>query len=242
MAGDAAHSFPPTGGLGVNTGVADVHNLAWKIHAIEQDWTDQFFLATVSSERRPVALANATQSRFNEGKIFRLAGAILKPGTSAEQLMADPVSRQQIKQAIEDNYDHFHSDNLQLGYVYGKELTHGPNDYQKELIPGVRLPHTWISNQGQKISMLDLISGTEFVLIAPKDFTDKRSLDVQGVPILVQQLGRDFKDNAGDWGTLATPIGRAAILVRPDHHIVSVVATVDEAESAVGAYLRPTVS
>lgn len=31
LAGDAAHAFPPTGGLGLNTGLADVHNLAWKM-------------------------------------------------------------------------------------------------------------------------------------------------------------------------------------------------------------------
>src|SRR2546421_4893027 len=31
LAGDAAHSMPPTGGFGMNTGVQDVHNLAWKL-------------------------------------------------------------------------------------------------------------------------------------------------------------------------------------------------------------------
>jgi 2-polyprenyl-6-methoxyphenol hydroxylase-like FAD-dependent oxidoreductase len=34
LAGDAAHSFPPTGGLGLNSGLADVHNLAYKIAAV----------------------------------------------------------------------------------------------------------------------------------------------------------------------------------------------------------------
>ena len=31
LAGDAAHNMPPTGGFGGNTGVADAHNLAWKL-------------------------------------------------------------------------------------------------------------------------------------------------------------------------------------------------------------------
>ena len=31
LAGDAAHEMPPTGGFGMNTGVQDVHNLAWKL-------------------------------------------------------------------------------------------------------------------------------------------------------------------------------------------------------------------
>ena len=36
LAGDAAHRFPPTGGLGLNTGVADVHNLAWKLAWVDR--------------------------------------------------------------------------------------------------------------------------------------------------------------------------------------------------------------
>jgi 2-polyprenyl-6-methoxyphenol hydroxylase-like FAD-dependent oxidoreductase len=33
LAGDAAHRFPPAGGFGMNTGVQDAHNLAWKLAA-----------------------------------------------------------------------------------------------------------------------------------------------------------------------------------------------------------------
>ena len=40
LAGDAAHEMPPTGGFGLNTGVQDVHNLAWKLAAVLQVWLD----------------------------------------------------------------------------------------------------------------------------------------------------------------------------------------------------------
>lgn len=33
LAGDAAHRFPPAGGFGMNTGIQDAHNLAWKLAA-----------------------------------------------------------------------------------------------------------------------------------------------------------------------------------------------------------------
>jgi putative polyketide hydroxylase len=38
LAGDAAHHMPPTGGFGLNTGVQDVHNLAWKIAGVFHGW------------------------------------------------------------------------------------------------------------------------------------------------------------------------------------------------------------
>ncbi len=34
LAGDAAHRHSPMGGLGLNTGMQDVHNLAWKLAAV----------------------------------------------------------------------------------------------------------------------------------------------------------------------------------------------------------------
>ena len=43
-AGDAAHAFPPTGGLGLNTGIGDVHNLAYKLAAVHQGWASESVL------------------------------------------------------------------------------------------------------------------------------------------------------------------------------------------------------
>ena len=34
LCGDAAHAFPPAGGFGMNTGLQDAHNLAWKLAAV----------------------------------------------------------------------------------------------------------------------------------------------------------------------------------------------------------------
>jgi FAD binding domain len=69
LAGDAAHRFPPAGGFGMNTGVQDVHNLAWKLAAVLHGAIPQAALAFGLAldlprplqllQRRPLGLAMA---------------------------------------------------------------------------------------------------------------------------------------------------------------------------------------
>lgn len=54
IAGDAAHSHPPYGGYGVNTGFEDARNLGWKLAAVLQGWGGHALLDSYDSERRPV--------------------------------------------------------------------------------------------------------------------------------------------------------------------------------------------
>ena len=54
LAGDAAHVMPPTGGFGGNTGVADAHNLAWKLAMVLAARPAPALLDTYDAERRPV--------------------------------------------------------------------------------------------------------------------------------------------------------------------------------------------
>src|ERR1700719_807118 len=54
LAGDAAHEMPPTGGFGLNTGVQDVHNLAWKIAAVLRGRADETLLDSYHAERQPL--------------------------------------------------------------------------------------------------------------------------------------------------------------------------------------------
>jgi 2-polyprenyl-6-methoxyphenol hydroxylase-like FAD-dependent oxidoreductase len=54
LVGDAAHRFPPAGGFGLNTGVQDAHNLAWKLAAVLKGHCPSALLLTYDTERRPV--------------------------------------------------------------------------------------------------------------------------------------------------------------------------------------------
>jgi 2,4-dichlorophenol 6-monooxygenase len=65
LAGDAAHTFPPTGGLGLNTGVQDAHNLAWKLAWVMKGRASAELLQTYEIERKPVAQMNCDHSVQN---------------------------------------------------------------------------------------------------------------------------------------------------------------------------------
>ena len=54
VAGDAAHSHPPYGGYGVNSGLEDARNLGWKLAAVLQGWGGDALLDSYDAERRPV--------------------------------------------------------------------------------------------------------------------------------------------------------------------------------------------
>ncbi|MGZ8282070.1 MAG: FAD-dependent monooxygenase [Allosphingosinicella sp.] len=54
IAGDAAHSHPPYGGYGINTGFEDARNLGWKLAATLRGWGGPALLDSYDAERRPV--------------------------------------------------------------------------------------------------------------------------------------------------------------------------------------------
>lgn len=54
VAGDAAHIHPPTGAQGMNTGIQDAYNLAWKLAAAVRGRAGEGLLASYDTERRPV--------------------------------------------------------------------------------------------------------------------------------------------------------------------------------------------
>jgi 2-polyprenyl-6-methoxyphenol hydroxylase-like FAD-dependent oxidoreductase len=81
LAGDAAHVFPPAGGFGMNTGLQDVHNLAWKLAMWRKQHQEASGAATLSlqsvlqsyeNERRPIAQQNAALSVRNYQRLLQV--------------------------------------------------------------------------------------------------------------------------------------------------------------------------
>lgn len=172
LVGDAAHRFPPTGGLGLNTGVADAHNLVWKLGAIKAGWGSADLLHTYEIERKPVAQFNCDQSLANAFKLIEVPIALgASPDIEASTLemnsrLQDPDQRAAIETAIANQAIHFDLLGLQLGHSYTSPLvisdgTEAPvlaepaRDYVPSTRPGGRLPHAWLSDGRSTLDLID---------------------------------------------------------------------------------------
>jgi putative polyketide hydroxylase len=67
LIGDAAHRLSPRGGTGMNTSIADGHDLGWKLGWALNGWAGEDLLDTYEAERRPVAAHNLERSVDERG-------------------------------------------------------------------------------------------------------------------------------------------------------------------------------
>jgi 2,4-dichlorophenol 6-monooxygenase len=93
LIGDAAHRFPPTGGLGLNTGVHDAHNLAWKLAWDIHGRAPAELLDTYDAERRPIGIANTEHSVKNFDGVMDVIAALGLPRSGIRTLQALAESR-----------------------------------------------------------------------------------------------------------------------------------------------------
>jgi 2,4-dichlorophenol 6-monooxygenase len=114
LAGDAAHRFPPTGGLGLNTGVLDVDYLVYQLARVEAGSADAGILDSYGAECRPAAQTNATESFENMvrlGAISAVLGTFSDLAGLEDRLASlSEEEREQLARAIELQRSHFVSD------------------------------------------------------------------------------------------------------------------------------------
>jgi len=229
LAGDAAHRFPPTGGLGLNSGAQDIHGLMWRIAAVVCGRASNALLDSYEIERIPVAENNAQQSLMNAIKLVELPVALgIDVEPTSERLhasLADPGKAVQIAAAVELQREHFDLFGLQLGYVYrdGAIVADGlrsepgsASDYEPTACPGARMPHAWLDKIGGR-STLDLVPIDRPVLFSFGDHEAwGNSLDTAEVAKV--RVGIDTPALDG-WRTVCDVGESGALLVRPDHHV-----------------------
>lgn len=219
IAGDAAHLVIPTGGLGMNTGVGDAVDLAWKLAGALAGWGGPHLLSSYQAERRPIGLRNVKASRAAMmGRLgWRAAyDPDVRKGSPEGIAMFAEMARR---------FDHEQRKvteilGIEAGYRYvdspmvWPEPGEGPDPENSRYVPttwpGARLPHVWLSGGTALHDML----GSGFTLLRLERSADTSHLEAAirttGAPLDVLEV--NDKAARGIYGC-------DLLLVRPDLHV-----------------------
>jgi putative polyketide hydroxylase len=192
LVGDAAHVTTPYGGFGMNLGVADAHNLAWKLALCVTGRAGEDLVDTYEQERRPIGAATVAESAQ------RLVAARVDHATGATR-RGEVIPRP--------------SDGLVLGGTYRSAAVHADGEplpesvasYRPDAAPGRRAPHVWLPD-GR--STLDLF-GSWFTLLTGPRYRGSTALPD---PVHRHRLG-------GLAGEVYGIGAGGVVLVRPDGHV-----------------------
>jgi 2-polyprenyl-6-methoxyphenol hydroxylase-like FAD-dependent oxidoreductase len=226
LAGDAAHLFTPTGGFGLNTGIEDVANLAWKLAAVLQGWGGDKLLASYEAERKPIAVRNTDIAR-GMGKAWH--DITVTPAIEQDS-PAGAVERREAARSSFVIANHFvlPEERDFVGVVLGARYDASPlivrdgepppdqiETYEPSSIPGGRAPHLWLDNQRGRGSSLFDCFGRYFTLLrfgpvsadtAPLEEAARHA----GMPLKVVDITSAYADALYQ---------RRFALIRPDYHI-----------------------
>ena len=222
LAGDAAHTMPPTGGFGGNTGVQDAHNLAWKLALVTRGLAGPALVDTYDAERQPAG-ALATEQAYNR-YVTRSDPALGTVG---------------MHEAVPDMHVEFNRYRSSAVLPDEGDVDDGAIDIdprQSRARPGTRAPHVELRRDDQTLSTLDLF-GQGFVLLAGPDGAGwldaaRAAGDAIGVGITAHRIARagagggELVDSHNDSSGSSTPFWTAygiepsgAVLVRPDGYV-----------------------
>ncbi len=224
LCGDAAHQFPPTGGLGVNTGLQGMHNAMWKLAWFVLGRAGWSLVESYETERRGVAQRITSQSLQNSINVMRIQAAATK--SASDGLTAE--------QALTESRRYGNHLGVEFGSVYQSSAvvadgTHPPevadsySDYVPSATPGARAPHVWLGHREERLSTLDLF-GSPFTLLAGPggDAWLTVAAEVErelGAPIDRYAIGAPGLRDLGGFSE-AYGLGEdGAVLVRPDGHV-----------------------
>lgn len=201
LAGDAAHRMTPVGGLGLNTGIQDVHNLGWKLAAVMHGWAAPSLLDTYELERMPVGRDTVQRSAaLITGKTEVDSRSVLHVDLGFTYASAAVIPDGTVPPP------------QGAGYV--------PNGR-----PGSRAPHLWLGQEPGKVSARDLFGPHMTLLTGARGETWRQAADTianQTSAPLVHRIvgcGLEAHDAGRAWRELYGVEESGAVLVRPDGHV-----------------------
>ncbi|RAO29943.1 2,4-dichlorophenol 6-monooxygenase [Micromonospora saelicesensis] len=203
LAGDACHAHPPAGGFGVNAGIQDAHNLAWKLADVLHGHADESLLDSYEAERRPVGAATADQAWM----LFRTRGQLADEDKAA------------YRDFVIVTMGYRYTSNAIVGAPADTELL--PRELTFTGQPGSRAPHGWVDQDGARVSTIDVLTEGWTLATAPGDDAWLAAAEAvsaeTGLPIkaLTAGPGGDLADD-GSWLASCGVGPGGALLVRPD--------------------------
>jgi 2,4-dichlorophenol 6-monooxygenase len=245
LAGDAAHRHPPTGGLGLNCGVQDVHNLAWKLAAVLHGQAADALLDSYETERRPIAAFYTAHSLENAGRHAPIGTALgLGPAVTEEEGWAQigvfvsdtPVGdlrRAEVAAAVAANASDYSQLNVEAGYCYEAgalvpDCTPPPDghaspiDFRPVTRPGHHLPHVWLRHvPAAPVSTLDLVDPGAFTLFTGESAAPAWraaaavAQEMSGFPVTLVSVPAADTE----WAAVREVTASGAVLVRPDRKV-----------------------
>jgi hypothetical protein len=213
LTGDAAHEMPPTGGFGLNTGVQDVHNLAWKIAAVLRGKADDALLDSYHDERQPLArliTENALENALSMGRTERKSKVLPRQQFLNEQGLIFGANYQS-SAVVPDG-------------TPPVAVADPVTEYVQSARPGARAPHLRLTRGAETISTIDLF-GAHFTLLTGRDGEAwqkaAQGLDVSWPPIVAHSIcgSGELSDPDGNFGELYGLEADGAVLVRPDGYV-----------------------
>jgi FAD-dependent monooxygenase len=221
LAGDAVHTMIPTGGYGMNTGVADAVNLGWKLAATVTGWGGPSLLDSYDAERRPIGVRNRDASLENASVHLQLGG-MADPDLVVADSDAGRAHRAELARFLDEN----DGENLSLGIeldirydaspVIVEDDAPAPPWDPRHHHPAIRAGHRAPNVVLDDGSTLYDRFGAEFTLVDATDGCDAARRIVQGaaqVPLPSVEYVRLEEPE------LRELYDHQLILVRPDLHI-----------------------
>ena len=210
IAGDAAHSHPPYGGYGLNSGLDDVANLGWKIAARLKGWATDSLLETYSEERQPIFHSTAQDfiaSRIEADRRFLERHSPERDGPEFERLWHENVLEAEPRTtAYAPHYE-------------GSSLVFGPPGG----VSSARGTHTFAARAGHHLPPQLLSSGQNVFEELGPDFTllafEAQVQDVSAFDEAARSLGVPLKVVRDSMRGGREAYEARLILVRPDRHV-----------------------
>ena len=220
LAGDSVHLVIPTGGLGMNTGVGDAFDLAWKLIGTLKGWGGRELLDSYEIERRQVGERNVGASRYaNIGRQQwrSIATQDIFSGTphgeASKQALVQVADSEQRKgnRMIGAELGYRYIDSPCIDNIPGGP-EHRVGEYHPNVWPGSRLPHCWLDD-GTAIQ--DHLPETYILLslgTKPPDTTRiRKSFEATGAPVTEVRVESD---------RVRDLYGFDFLVLRPDMHVV----------------------